>query len=93
MTIRMKNLDRLTLAEMKEFVTSTRPVGWSMPERASVYGLIERVLKAQQYRRLSQGRKGMVRSLPAKITAISRARMTRLIQRWIQTRGIERKPP
>jgi hypothetical protein len=57
-----------------------------------VYGLIERVLKAQQYRRLSKGQKGMVRSFLSKITAVSRAQMTRLIQRWIETRRIERKP-
>ena len=55
MTIRMKNLERLTLAEMQEFVTTNRQVGWSALERASVYGLIGRVLKAQHYRRLSKG--------------------------------------
>jgi len=43
----MKNLERLTLAGTKEFVMTNRHVGWSMPERASVYVLIERVLKAQ----------------------------------------------
>ena len=92
MTIRMKNLERLTLAEMKEFVTTHRHVGWSVPERASAYGLIERVLKVQQYRRLSKGQKGIVRSFLAKVTTMSRAQMTRLIGRWIETRRIERKP-
>jgi hypothetical protein len=92
MTIRMKNLERLTLAEMKEFVTTNRHVGWSAVERESVYGLIERVLKAQQYRRLSKGQKGIVRSFLAKVTGISRAQMTRLIGRWMKTRRIERKP-
>jgi hypothetical protein len=92
MTIRMKNLEGLSLAEMKEFVATNRRVAWSVPERAAVYGLIERVLKAQQYRRLSKGQKGMVRSFLSKVTAVSRAQMTRLIQRWIETRRIERKP-
>src|ERR1700756_940485 len=45
MTIRMENLERLSLAEMKEFVTTNRHVGWSAVEGAAVYGLIERVLK------------------------------------------------
>ena len=92
MTIRMKNLERLSLAEMKEFVTTNRQVGWSAPERAAAYGLIERVLKAQHYGRLSKGQKGIVRRFLAKVTAVSRAQMTRLIQRWIETRRIERKP-
>ena len=35
-------MERLTLAEMKEFVTTNRQVGWSVVERESVYGLIER---------------------------------------------------
>jgi len=92
MTIRMKNLERLTLAEMKEFVTTNRQVGWSPLERAPVYELIERVLLAQQYRRLSKGQKGIVRSFLVKVTAVSRAQMARLIQRWVETRRIERKP-
>lgn len=91
MTIRMRNLERLTLAEMKEFVATNRHVGWSAVERESVYGLVERVLKTQQYRRLSKGQKGIVRSFLAKVTAMSRAQMTRLIQRWVATRRVERK--
>src|SRR5690348_15753087 len=92
MTIRMKNLERLTLAEMKEFVTTNRHVGWSAVEGAAVYEFIERVLKMCQYRRLKKGQKGIVRSFLAKVTALSRAQVTRLIQRWIQTRRIQRKP-
>ena len=92
MTIRMQNLERLSLAEMKEFLTTNRHVGWSAVERESVYGLVERVLKAQQYRRLSKGQKGIVRGFLSKVTAVSRAQMTRLIQRWVETRRIERKP-
>ena len=92
MTIRMKNLERLTLAEMKEFVATNRHVDWTVPDRAAVYGLIERVLKAQQYRRLNKGQKGIIRRFLSKVTAVSRAQMTRLIQRWSQTRRIQRKP-
>ena len=92
MTIRMSNLERLTLAEMEEFGTTSRHVTWSAVEPGSVYKLIERVLKAQQYRRLSKGQRGIVKRFLAKITALSRAQLTRLIQRWMDTRRIERKP-
>jgi hypothetical protein len=88
----MRNLERLTLAEMKEFVTANRHVGWSAVERDAVYGLIERVLKAHQYRRLSKGQKGIVRKFLAKVTVLSRAQVARLIQRWMQTRRVERQP-
>ena len=92
MTIRMSNLERLTLAEMKEFVKTSRHVTWSAVDGKSVYGLLERVLKAQQYRRLSKGQKGIVRSFLAKVTTLSQSQLTRLIQRWMDTRRIERKP-
>lgn len=92
MTIRMNNLERLTLSEMEEFVASNRHVTWTVLEGESVYLFIERVLKAQQYRRLSKGQKGTVRKFLAKVTDLSRAQMTRLIQRWMSTWRIERKP-
>ncbi len=37
MTIRMKNLEQLTLVEMKEFISTNRHVGWSAVERGAVY--------------------------------------------------------
>lgn len=92
MTIRLSNLDRLTLAEMEEFVTTSRQVTWSAVEPGSVYRVIERVLKAQNYRRLSKGQRGIVKRFLSKITALSRAQLTRLIQRWMDTRRVERKP-
>jgi len=92
MTIRMDNLEQLTLAEMEEFLTTNRHVTWSAVEGESAYGLIERVLKALQYRRLSKGQKGLVRGFLVKVTTLSRAQMTRLIQRWTKTRRIQRKP-
>jgi hypothetical protein len=92
MTIRMQNLEQLTLAEMKEFVTTNRHIGCSALDRESAYDLIERVLKVQRYRRLCKGQKGIVRGFLTKVTALSRAQMTRLIQRWVNTRRIERVP-
>ena len=92
MTIRMNNLEQLTLAEMAEFVTSHRHLRWSATGQKTVYGLIEGVLKAQRYRHLSKGQKGVVKEFLAKVTALSRAQITRLIRRWIQTRRIERQP-
>ena len=92
MTIRMSNFEKLTVAEMEEFVQTSRQVTWSAVEPGAVYHLIERVLKAQQYRRLNKGQRGVVRRFLGKITALSRAQLTRLIQRWVDTRRIERKP-
>jgi hypothetical protein len=88
----MENLERLNLAEMQEFLTSHRRLHWPAPERESVYGLIERVLKAQNYRRLGKRDKGIVRRFLAKVTHLSRAQLTRWIQRWRKTQRVQRKP-
>ena len=92
MTIRMSNWDRLTLAEMKEFVTGQGGLSWRIEDRQQAYRVIERTLKQHGYRKLTKGQKGIVRGFLAKITGLSRAQLTRLVQRWTKTRRIERKP-
>lgn len=55
------------------------------------YGLLERVLHKQRYRRLSRGHKGIVRQFLGKVAGLSRAQLTRLIARWVQSSKIERQ--
>jgi hypothetical protein len=57
MNITMQNLERLSLAEMKEFVEGNREVRLSMDTREETYGLVEATLHSQQYRKLSKGQK------------------------------------
>jgi hypothetical protein len=92
MTIRMENLERLTLAEMQEFVANSRHVRCAPIDKDGGYEFMERVLKCQQYRRLSKGQKGVVRRFLMKVCGLSRAQVTRLIRRWMATRRIERMP-
>ena len=93
MTIIMQNLERLSLDEMQEFIEGSGGVGFAADGREAVYGFIERLLKAQQYRRLSKGQKGIVRRFLAKITGLSRAQVTRLIAGWRRTRRVKAKAP
>jgi hypothetical protein len=78
----MENWERLSLAEMEAFVENNRKVRFSAKTQEVVHGMMEGVLKAQGYRRLSKGQKGIVRRYLTKITGLSRAQVTRLIQRW-----------
>src|ERR1035438_10708484 len=92
MTIRMENLERLTLAEMEEIVENNRHLSCeSMPTNVA-YPLIERVLKRQQYRKLSKRQRGVVLRFLGKVTGRSRAQMTRLVRRWMDHRRGEPKP-
>jgi hypothetical protein len=91
MTFRMENLEKLTLIEMEAFVKSHRGVKIGATG-GHAYVLIERVLRAQVYRRLKKSAKGTVRRFLAKVTGLSRAQVTRLIKRWSLTRRVEKKP-
>src|SRR5260370_36910565 len=91
MNIIMQNIERLTLDQIREFVEGSRTIGFTAPMREAVYEFIERVLKSQQYCRLSRGEKGIVRRFLVKMTGLSRAQLTRWIRRWRKTRRVQRK--
>jgi hypothetical protein len=89
----MRNLERLTLAEMAEFVSSNLGVECEGIGQEAVYGFVERTVQRQRYGKLRKGDRGIVRAFLLRVTGLSRAQMTRLIQRWMQTRKVERKRP
>lgn len=92
MTITMQNIERLTLAEIEEFLEGSRSIGFSV-EAGQSYGFIERVLKAQGYRRLDRRCKGG-RLFLIKVTGLSRAQdehrccSARSLHCWSKGRGL-----
>ena len=92
MQIRMTNLEQLSLGEMEELLSSSRKVTWEAKDVAAKYAIIAAVLKAQSYRKLSKRERGIVRRFLARVTATSRAQLTRLIGRWMEERKIVRRP-
>ena len=91
MNITMQNLERLSLAEMKEFVAGNRKACFSTKAREETYAFIEGTLQGQQYRKLSKGQKGIVRRFLVKVTGLSRAHITRLVGCWTKQRCIPTK--
>jgi hypothetical protein len=55
MKFTMENLERLTLAQMQEFIGGSRDVEFTLEGRAAAHSFIEVVLRAQRYRNLSKG--------------------------------------
>ena len=51
----MQHAERLTLAEMREFLAASNTLSFAGAGRRQIYGLVERTLRAQQYLRLSKG--------------------------------------
>ena len=92
MTIRMKDLERLSLAEMEEFVHGSRKLSLSVEGQQAIYAFVEVLLKAQQFRKLNKGQRGIIRRFLAKVTGMSRAQVTRLIAGWMRTRSVQRRP-
>src|ERR1700681_3485323 len=91
MQISMTNLEELSLSEMEDLLAGSRKVRWETEDTASKYLVIAAVLKAQSYRKLGKRERGVVRQFLAKVTATSRAQMTRLIGQWMKERKITRK--
>ena len=57
----MQESERLNLVGMQKLLEGSRAIRFSVSGREEVYELVRRVLKAQQYRKLSKGQRGMVR--------------------------------
>jgi transposase InsO family protein len=92
MTISMQNLERLTVAEMEEFVQGSQKIRLSVEGQEALYAFIEALLRVQRYGRLSKRERGVVRRFLGKVSGLSRAQIMRLIQRWKKTRHVRRLP-
>jgi hypothetical protein len=88
MKFTMENLERLTLAQMQEFIKGSQDVEFTLEGRAAAHSFMEVVLRAQRYRSLSKSQRGIVRCFLAKVTGLSRAQLTRLVSRWRRTRHV-----
>jgi hypothetical protein len=91
MIISMKNLERLSIAEMEEFLRGSRKLELAAECQEAIYRFLEGLLASQQYRKLKKRERGIVRRFGAKITGLSRAQVTRLIARWRQDRRLEKR--
>ena len=87
MQITMRHAERLTLAEMREFLSASSTLSFAGTGRKQIYGLLERVLRTHEYLALSKKDKGIVRRYLIRISGLSKAQITRLIARW-RERGV-----
>lgn len=77
---------------MVEFVVSNQGVEWEATDQRAQYGFIERVLTHHRSSQLRKWQRGIVGAFLIRVTGLSRAQTSRLIQRWMETRRIGRKP-
>ena len=72
--------DRLrTLQHVRAFLDGSGLIDLNVSTRADAYGFIERTLTRFDYVHQGKAEKGLLRSLLAKVTGLSRAQLTRLV--------------
>ena len=79
------------MAGIAAFLTGSRELDFPV-NSAEAYPFIESVLSNQHYSKLLCMQRGLIRRFPMKTTALSRAQVTRLIERWQDCRQVRRKP-
>ena len=81
----MDDSKRLSLDQIRAFLTGTGPVDFTAHGRAEVYGWVEGTLVAYEYAGLGNADKGLLRRYVEKLTSLSRAQVTRLITSYTAT--------
>lgn len=89
MIVTLKTQGLQTLEHVRAFLEGSQPLGITTPAREVAYDWITRELRRFQYCRLSKADKGLIRRYLEKVTGLSRAQMTRLIQQFRDTGRIK----
>jgi hypothetical protein len=83
--ISMNNGEHLSLERMQAFLTGNEEVGFHAPNRRELYEWMQKTLGAQGYASLRRSGKGLVKRYIGKVTGLSRAQVTRLIDQYVKT--------
>lgn len=78
----MRNAERLSLAEMAEFVQASREIGFDGQSRPEIYAWVQQMLVEQEYFRQRKKDRGVVRAYLSKVTGMSSPQLTRLIRQY-----------
>ena len=93
MQVTMRHAERLTLAEMREFLAAGNTLSFAGAGRRQIYALVEGALRAQQYLGLAKKDKGVVRRYLAKISGRGLSQITRLIRCYRQSGVVKPAAP
>jgi hypothetical protein len=85
MTVTLRTQGLQNLEQIRAFLDGSEPVGFEPPQRSGAYEFIAQSLRRFGYARLGRADKGVVRRYLCKLTATSRAQMTRLIAQFAAT--------
>jgi transposase InsO family protein len=82
---------KVSLEQIRAFLEASDEVQFEARDREQVYGWVERTLREQGWNGLARASRGLVRRYLEKMTGLSRAQITRLIQRYSSGEGVKPK--
>jgi hypothetical protein len=88
----MWNAESLSREQIREFLKSSQGIEFAGCGRDEKYAWVERVLRAQNYGKLSKGERGVVRAYVEKVTGMSTSQTTLLIRAFLD-HGVVRAAP
>jgi len=88
MILLMTDARVMSIDELKAFLASSNVLTFKGDSREETYGWIERVLRTYRYFSRPRSEKGLIRSYMQKITGLSAAQLTRLINQFRRTRHV-----
>ena len=80
----MQNASKLNLQQIQQFLHSSEEIRFKGKGRAEIYAWVARTLRQHGYSRQNRAAKGLLRQYLVKMTGLSRAQITRLIQQYRQ---------
>jgi transposase InsO family protein len=87
----MKNGVGLSLEQVKEFLTASEEFRFEASNREELYDWVTKTLVEHKYNRAGRADKGLLRNYIAKMTGLSRAQVTRLIDRYKATGAVKQQ--
>ena len=85
----MEGGEKLSLEQIRAFLTTSQDVQFEGKGRREIYGFIGQVLRYHDYERVGRRSKGLLKQYLAKMTGMSRAQLTRLIGTYQQGLPVE----
>ena len=85
----MHNGERLSLEQIRAFLQATEEIRFQAADRGQLYKWISRTLCEQEYWKQKREVKGVLRRYLQKMTGLSRAQLTRLIRRYVDSGAVK----
>ncbi len=87
----MHEMENPSLEQIRAFLEASQEVRFHAEGRQDIYAWVDRTLRQQNYSQQGRANKGLLRRYVMKMTALSRAQVTRLIGQFEKTRAV--RPP